>query len=518
MERSFSEHQHIQNRTQNIVIVGGGSSGWVVAGYLTSLIREKRLPDLKIILIEAPNVPRIGVGESTVPSMRATLDVMGLKEKDFLKSADATFKQAIEFVGWQKGEGHRFYHPFDRRTVMFPDQFRSGWLSSDRSQSWNDYASAQAHLCNRNLAPRALDWPDYQSFLPYAYHINADRFADCLRDEFTARGVDHVMTFVEGYHHHENGDLKELITADGQTITADLFIDCTGMRGLLIGDAMGVAYQDYSDWLLCDRAVAFPLPYDQYPTDKLKPYTRSIAMKEGWSWEIPLQSRRGVGYVYSSGFCDEETAAQDLASLQGVDLAQVTPRHLKFRVGSRDVFWKNNVIAMGLSGGFIEPLESTAIYIVEAAATALCDSFPGTADAMPSAARQFNRTIADLYAEVRDFVNLHYVLSRRDDTAFWQAASHKDRRTDTIAELMELWQHKGPSNFDFPYTMRLFSAQSYEHLLYGMEPKYACGMAAGTAQITTPPDVVEMVNKGYGSLPEHRRWFGLNNRMMGEKS
>ena len=486
-----------------IVIVGGGSAGWLVAGYLATLGRANAPNGLDLTLIEAPQIPRIGVGEATVPSIGSTLSVLGIPEAEFVVATNATWKQAIAFEGWRDG-ADEFFHPFDRRQVGVPDRHLQGWLDSDRSVAWDRFISPQSHFCTLGLSPKPRGVSgDYRGAVPYAFHMDAEAFGDLLKARFAGQSVRHQEAKVTGARRSEDGTL-EAVELEGQaSVSGDLFIDCSGMRGALIGDLMGVGFQSFSEHLLCDRAVALRVPRNA-GQDGLRAYTRSVAMSSGWRWDIPLQDRSGHGYVYSSAHLSPQDAERELRGVLGLAAEDLEPRHLSFQVGRREVFWEKNVLAMGMAGGFIEPLESTAIYLVEAAAGLLATTLPPArcAGGMSALAGAFNQSIGQLYDEVLDFVNLHYVLSARRDTPFWRDATAPERRTKRIEGLLQLWRHKSPSNFDFPYPLRLFSAQSYEHILFGLDPERACGRPAG-AQVPKPlPAVQAAIEKGSrGLLP-----------------
>ncbi|GAB5458378.1 MAG: tryptophan 7-halogenase [Henriciella sp.] len=463
-----------------IVVVGGGSSGWLVAGYLATLGRANSKSALDITLIEAPQIARIGVGEATVPSICSSLSILGIPEAEFISATKATWKQAIAFEGWRDG-ADKFFHPFDRRQVGAPDRHVQNWLDSDRSIEWASYISPQAHFCRMGLSPKPPGKSaDYRSPLPYAFHMDAEAFGDLLKSRFAGEDVNHVEAKVTGARRSSDGRIEALELENEAAVSADLFIDCTGSRGALIGDVMGVDLQSFSDHLLCDRAVALRIPR-QSGDDGLRAYTRSVAMSSGWRWDIPLQDRTGNGYVYSSAHLTADEAEAELRGALGSASQNVEARHLRFCVGRREVFWEKNVLAIGMAGGFIEPLESTAIYLVEAAAGLLTTLLPslGQPSGQTALASAFNQSMGVLYDEVLDFVNLHYVLSARRDTPFWRDATAPERRTERISALLDLWEHKSPSNFDFPYPLRLFSAQSYEHILFGLDPARACGRAPG---------------------------------------
>ncbi|MCG8443001.1 MAG: tryptophan 7-halogenase, partial [Caulobacterales bacterium] len=360
----------------------------------------------------APDVGRIGVGEATVPSLRDTMRTIGVEERDFMRAGEATFKQAIKFVNWLDGRGEHYYHPFDRRPAGRLDRAGLKWLTSDRSTPFASTVSVQPWLCDDGRTPKPAGARDYDGPLSYAYHVDAEKLADYLCALATGRGVAHVQDFVTDVDMSENGRIAAVRTRGGARLEADFFIDCTGFRALLIGEALGVGHVDYSPWLLCDRAVAMRVPYETRFTGARPPYTLSTAQSAGWVWDIALASRRGVGYVYSSAFLDDDAAEAELRAYEGAHADDVSVRRLKFRVGRRAAPWTANCVAIGLSSGFIEPLESTGLFLVELAAATLCEYFPLGGDMAPLAAR-YNRIIQERYEEILDFIVLHYCLTRR---------------------------------------------------------------------------------------------------------
>ncbi|MEM6627436.1 MAG: tryptophan halogenase family protein, partial [Pseudomonadota bacterium] len=454
--------------TSQILVVGGGSAGWIMAAYLNAALNGSGRREADISLVESARIGRVGVGEATVPTIRHVLQTVGVDERTFLKAADATFKQAIRFDGWLKGGAERYHHPFDRRASGPVDRSALDWLESDRARDFSEIVSPQPVLAEMGLAPKALGSPDFSSPLPYAYHMDAEAFADHLADVATTAGVTRYIDDVVDIEQREDGDITAVNTKGGLRLEADLFVDCTGFAAILIGKTLGVELEDYSSWLMCDRAVTLRVPYDAHWPGRIRPFTTATARSAGWSWDIALQSRRGVGYVYSSQFISDDDAEAELRAFEGPHTGSLEARRLKFYVGQRKQHWANNVIACGLSSGFIEPLESTGLYLIEYAAVTLAEHFPRRADAMPIMAKRFNAILNQRYEEILDFVNLHYCLTQRSDTAFWREAQNPARVTDRLNAKLDFWRAKLPSGSDFDDHLRLFSHQSYEHILFGM--------------------------------------------------
>ncbi len=402
---------------RDILIVGGGTAGWMAATYLATQLRAS---GGRVTLVESKNVPIIGVGEATVPPLVGFLRILGISEAEFMRRAHATYKLGIKFINWHEGDD-AFWHPFGPvgGTIDGMQLFHF-WLKNRQSGAtdgpYTSY-SIQALLAEQDKAPRPLNG---SSFIydrgQYAYHLDAGAFAGFLQEEATRRGATHIIDDVTGVNVDERGCISQVNTREHGALTADLYIDCTGFRALLAEGALGDRYIDWSDILMCDRALAAPLPGN----GDMAPYTKSTALSAGWVWQIPLTHRVGNGYVYSSRFIDDDAAARELAGFLQVDPADFTPRPLRMRVGRREQFWRGNCIAMGLSSGFVEPLESTGIFIIQRGLALLLSYFPDTSFA-PHLAQRYNERMATTYEEIRDFILLHYVLTKRTDTDFWNA-------------------------------------------------------------------------------------------------
>lgn len=488
-----------------IVIVGGGSAGWMTAALLDAGLNGKTMPkSVDITLIESANIGRIGVGEATIPTMRRTLQRIGVSEAQFMQSADATFKQAIRFVDWAHEGGHEYIHPFDRIGSSGRDLNGLRWLKSDRSAPFASTVSVQPELAMAGLAPKTLEQKDYEGVVSYAYHMDAEKFAGFLSELCVSRGVRHIVDDVTGVKVTARGDITSVSTSDGQVITGDLFIDCTGFARRLIGEVMGSEFQSFGQWLLCDRAVAAQVATEE--TAEIKPFTTSTALSSGWCWDIGLTSRRGVGYVYSSTFLTEDEAELELREFQ--NLSDETPvRHLKFQSGKIKDQWVNNCVAIGLSAGFLEPLESTGLFMVEEGVDYLLELFPRFGD-MSASAEVFNRKMTERYNECLDFINLHYCLTQRRDTPFWREVAKPDRMTDSLSQLLNKWDQKPPSRLDFTDSTQLFSYVNYEYILFGMNwaprPMLAPTHDAKSMELKM---MKAAVKKGHAALSNHRQFL-----------
>ncbi len=519
---------------RRLLVVGGGSAGWMATAYLNSVLNDQgRKPKVAISLIESPDIPRISVGEATIPSMRHILGAMGVDEVDFMKATNATFKQSIRYQNWVQPDGGYYHHPFSRLVEGPLDRAGPEWLESDRSLPFMSTVSAQPAICDLGLSPRTLDRWDLGAPFTYAFHMNALGFADYLTAFATKRGVTHIRETMTEVLMHEDGRIRAIKTDAGNEIEADLFIDCTGFRASLIGEMLKTPYEDCSQFLLCDHAVTTHIPYDQYYPGMVRPYTTATALSSGWIWDIPQQDRRSIGYVHSSAFISPEDAERELRAYEGPHSDKFDTRRIRFHVGRRQKSWVKNCIAIGLSGGFIEPLESTGLYLCDLAAVMLAEHFPYTDEANDLMAFRFNRILSNRFYEILDFINLHYCLTRRTDTPFWREVQKPEHITDRLKAKFEYWAVKPPSLSDFQDqffpglsqqpgaggsftdsrpavdTAGLWGHQSYEFILYGMQHRgQRLGPPpAGAPPSRIPPTIAERLSMAQRRLPPHHVWL-----------
>ncbi|WP_295932122.1 tryptophan halogenase family protein [uncultured Xanthomonas sp.] len=402
---------------RNLVIVGGGTAGWMAAAALARVLG----PDYRITLIESEQIGIVGVGEATVPHIKAFNNLLGINEAEFVRHTQGSFKLGIEFADWQRpgtsyvhGFGTEIGHPLG----LLP--FQQYWFKqalAGKARPLGAYTLNTVAAKRDRFMTSATDVPPSSPLanIAYAYHFDAALYAGFLRRYAEQRGVTRREGIVEEVQlHPESGDVLSVRLASGEAIAGDLFIDCSGFRGLLIEQALHTGYHDFSHWLPCDRALAVPCAKVGPPT----PYTRATARAAGWQWRIPLQHRTGNGYVYCSAhISDDEAAATLLANLDGPALAD--PRPLRFVTGRRKQVWNRNVIALGLASGFMEPLESTSIHLVQSGISKLLELFPREGIS-PVLVRRYNERIAFEFDRIRDFLLLHYHATERDDSAFWR--------------------------------------------------------------------------------------------------
>jgi tryptophan halogenase len=442
---------------QSICIVGGGTAGWMTAAGLSNKL--KGLP-ISIRLIESDEIGTVGVGEATLPHIRAFNDTLNIKEAELMKATEATFKLGIEFCDWGR-IGDRYIHPFgDFGPVLNGIPFYHHWL---RLKSFGDAAQLQefsyAIVAAQNARFRhpSPAGSSIQSF-GYAYQFDASLYARFLRRYAEANGV--VRTegkVVDTALDSESGFVQSLRLDDGTTVEADLFVDCSGFRGLLIEQALKSGYENWSQWLPCNRALAVPCE----TAGELEPFTRATARQSGWQWRIPLQHRVGNGHVYCSDFISDEEAARVLLdNLEGPALAE--PRQLYFTTGRRRQFWNKNVVAIGLSAGFLEPLESTSIHLIQDGITELLQLFPDKS-CRQSDVDEYNRRMGLHFERVRDFLLLHYVATQRDDSEMWR---HFRAMTlpDTLQERIDAWLTRG---YIMEYEFGLFLPPSWVAVMLG---------------------------------------------------
>ena len=506
----------------------------MAAAYLDAALNQPDFRVADIALLESPDVPRIGIGEATIPSIRHVLATIGIDEIEFLKRVDGTFKHAIKYVDWLDGKGESFYLAFGRRRLKPIDRSAEHWLRSDRSMPFSETVSAQPQLCENCIGPHP--YPDSSPTPPftYAFHMDTLKLADYLCEIATARGVTHHLDTMTDVEFDENGTIRTLRTRGGLHIPGDLFIDCTGFAALLIEKRLEVGWVDCSEWLLNDRAVTIQVPYeDSYP-GQVRPNTLATAVSSGWIWEIPLQTGRGWGYVFSGAYKSDEEAERELRAFIGSIADNGAARFVPFRVGYRAKSWARNCVAMGPAAGFVEPLESTGLYLSDLAAVLLAEHFPYHDEMAPMAYR-FNRIMADRFLEIVDFINLHYCLTRREDTEYWREVRRPERMHDRVRAKLDFWRSKPPGFSDFedasfpgePTTpMRsgelpgdhraavdtagVFGLSSYEALLYGMDfLRDECDRWYGANRPPSQPlaPIAQRLRMARSQLPKHADWL-----------
>jgi len=405
---------------QSFVIIGGGSAGWMTAAGLAHTVAGA----CDITLIESEQIGTIGVGEATIPPIKFFNQRLGIDEVEFVRETHGSFKLGIEFIDWAK-KGESYFHPFGKYgaefdIVPFYHYWMREFLGGNKTPI-DDYCMAWCAARKGRFSPPAQDKQLIQSTHDYAYHFDATLYAQYLRRYAEARGVNRVEGKVVGAEQDpENGFIRSVSLENGQNIAGDFFIDCTGFFGLLIQKTLNTGYEDWSHWLPCDRAVAVSCE----KSGPVLPYTKSTAKEAGWQWRIPLQHRTGNGYVYCSRFLDAERAETALLSdLDGKPISN--PRHLRFTTGRRKKFWNKNCVAIGLSAGFMEPLESTSLHLIQYGIMRFLALLPGK-DFSPLLAEEYNAITIAEYERIRDFLILHYKATERDDAELWRYCANMD--------------------------------------------------------------------------------------------
>ncbi|MBZ4016080.1 tryptophan halogenase family protein [Streptomyces purpurogeneiscleroticus] len=463
----------------NVVIVGGGTAGWMTATYLRATFGDR----LNVTLVESADVPTVGVGEATFSTVRHFFDYLGLAEREWMPHCNGSYKLAIRFENW-RGQGEHFYHPFER--LRNPDGFplTDWWLKLQDGQRFDEACYVLPALCEAKRSPKRLDGELFEGSLhdggdrqrrttmfqqdtqfPYAYHFDAAKLAEFLAGHGTDGGVKRVLDDVVEVRQDDRGWITSVLTKEHGEIAGDLFIDCTGFRGLLINKTLHEPFESYQDVLPNDRAVALRVPVDS-EREGMAPYTTATARDCGWIWTIPLFGRIGTGYVYSSQFCSPEEAEKELRTFVGSAAADVEANHIRMRIGRNRRSWVNNCVAIGLSSGFVEPLESTGIFFIQHGIEQLVRHFPD-AHWDPGLARGYNQSVARCLDGVREFLVLHYKAATRNDTPYWKAT--EDRQVpEGMAERLQLWNSQLPSQSTIYPHYHGFEPYSYNVMLLGL--------------------------------------------------
>ena len=462
---------------KKIVIVGGGTAGWLSAAYLNQALNDAGRAQLcEIVLIEASDINPIGVGEATIPTLLNTCQFLGLSEYDWMVKCNATFKLGIKFAKWLNGKESDFYwHTFGKSFYPYGDRLPLyhriiQQLNLGHPESFARSCFEAVRVSEAQKSPKFNNGPEYQKQIEYAYHLDAGLFAQHLKQLAKRNGVKQIIDKVTQVKQDEKGFITSVITENHREIAGELFSDCSGFRGLLINQALKEPFVSYSDNLLCDRAIAISTPYapgDSFNQTNggINPYTTATGLSNGWVWHTPLVERSGNGYVYSSNHLDPETAEIELRNHLGIG-EDLTARHIKMRVGRTRNVWVNNCLSIGLSSGFIEPLESTGIYLIETALQHLVHGFPDRSF-NPLLIKQYNRVMREQYEEIRDFIVFHYCLTRRNDTQFWLDVQSPATIPPAFQEQLELWQHQLPHSGKS--MRRIFDDYSYVSILAGMD-------------------------------------------------
>jgi tryptophan 7-halogenase len=489
-------------RIRSICIVGGGSAGWMTAATMARLLGPTYA---EITLVESDEIGIVGVGEATIPQMRTFNRMLGIEEDEFIRQTQGSFKLGIQFVDWGR-LGHTYFHPFGSYGYnMGGVSFHAHFLRLNQLGEAPDIDafSLQAGAAEQAKFMRSVDAGAKSplSDIAYAYHFDAGLYARYLRQFAEARGVKRQEGRIVDVQLNDSGHVGAVVLDSGLRVEADLYVDCSGFRALLIGQALGNGYVDWKHWLPCDRAVAVPCA----GSERMEPYTRSTARAAGWQWRIPLQHRIGNGHVYSSDhLSDDEATAILLANLDGEPLAE--PRYVPFRTGHRTRVWDRNVVALGLSSGFMEPLESTSLWMIQSGLSRFMSMFPDR-DFDQATIDRYNRIILTEYEEIRDFLILHYHATERTDSAFWDHC-----RTmaipERLAEKMRVYRAHGRV---FRENEELFNDTSWFAVMWGqlMRPSGHDPVAdAMSLELTRDrlAEIASVMRNSIDYMPDHRAY------------
>ncbi|HEV2363518.1 MAG TPA: tryptophan halogenase family protein [Caulobacteraceae bacterium] len=500
---------------QSILIVGGGTAGWFAGAYLARRFGAARPGGVRVTLIESADVPIVGVGEGTFPAIKKLILALGVEEGAFMRACSGAFKQGFLFLDWgrlpRNGARHRYYHPFN-----LPERTRSGldllpyWLMGVAGDApLSEAIAVQDAVCEAGKGPRSLTERPFFGAMNYAYHFDAGRLAEWLAGVGEEHGVKRLIGKVESVELDQHGAIAGLITREHGRLEADLYIDCTGFRAELIGKALGSPYREAGSHLMVNRALAVQAPYGR-ADHPIATTTISTAKPAGWIWDIGLNSRRGVGYVYSAAHTTDETAEAVLRDYLGPEHAGLDlHRRLSFNLGFRERPWVKNCVAIGLSGGFLEPLESTGIAMIDMSLEMLAELLPRTSDTLDAAARAFGAVMTRRFEAAIDFLKLHYALSQRADSAFWTDNADPATWPESLKDKLEQWRERAPSPYDLPSTVDCFSLASWRFVLYGMG--FETELAGASARYPHAAEaraefarIRQLAARAAATLPDHR--------------
>jgi len=447
-----------QSNLQNLVIVGGGSAGWMAAAALSSLLDPK---SVSVTLIESEQIGTVGVGEASIPDIINFNRLLGIDEAEFLRETNGTFKLGIEFKDWGK-LGDTYFHPFGTHGVdMNGIDFHQYWLHTQRHgnrASIEEYSLCSLAAKEKKFTSPSNDTRSVLSHISYAYHFDASRYAAYLRKYAEKRNVTRIEGKIETVITcPESGDIKQLFLDNKKIVEGDFFFDCSGFRSLLMGQKLDVDFENWSHWLPCDRAQAIACE----KSGPILPFTRSTAHSAGWQWRIPVQQRTGNGHIYSSNFMSDDQASDIL--MNNLDAKEIgTPKLIRFETGHRKEFWSKNCVAIGLSAGFLEPLESTSLYLIQMGISRFISLFPAAGNYVV-VREEYNRQMQQLFEQVRDFIILHYAATERDDSEFWNYCRNMSL-PDSLHRKIDLFRSAGRI---FRYEDELFSKESWLAVMLG---------------------------------------------------
>lgn len=496
-------------KVRRIAIIGGGTAGWLAANHLAVELRAES--DVEITVIESPEIGIIGVGEGTVPHIKKTLMKFGISEAELLASCDCTFKEGIKFVDWLSasgyGAGNYYYHPF---SSPYPSGYDVTplYLKNAAAMQFSEVTEvvtiAEAMKC-----PKKISSLQYEGAVNYAYHFNAVKFGQLLaknaKDKFQVR---HKLETIVDAKLNELGDVGSLVMKNGEELAFDFYVDCSGFYSLLFGKLLGVPFVDKSQQVLTDTAITVQIP--MLDAAEIPPYTLATAHKAGWIWDIPLTSRRGVGFVYSSSFMHESEAIDLLSSYLNSCVDKLSVRKIPMKIGYREKFWYKNCVALGLAQGFVEPLEATSILVTDFSAELFARNFSTDRENMSIAADYCNKAVSYTWERIIDFVQLHYCISNRNDSPFWNVNTYEAKISDVLLERLRMWKVNSPKKSDFFSRFDLFDVDNYLYVLYGMKYKTQAKSITSYEENCFKSEILRVKNSSQNLTKEllgHRDWL-----------
>jgi 2-polyprenyl-6-methoxyphenol hydroxylase-like FAD-dependent oxidoreductase len=459
---------------KKIIIVGGGAAGWLTAGIIAAEHASNDDSSVDITLVESADVAPIGVGEGTWPSMRSTLKKMGISETEFLIACDASFKQGSKFTNWTTNTNEHYYHPFTVPHGFNDTNLAPHWQPFRDKISFADAVCEQSHIGKHGLAPKQISTAEYSFAVNYGYHLDAGKFSQFLQKHCTEKlHVKHIIDHVTQVNPSENQDITSISTKQHGEIAGDLFIDCTGSASILLAKHYKIPFVCKKHILFNDSALAVHVPYEKQ-NSPIASFTHSTAQTAGWIWDIALPSRRGVGYTYSSAHtCDdkaEATLRDYITPAMGKKSAQsASIRKIGINPGHRQKFWHKNCVAIGMAAGFIEPLEASALVLIELSAKMISEQLPANRQVMDIIAKRYNEKFLQRWDNIVEFLKLHYILSKRSDSDYWSDNRKTEYIPEHLQEQLALWKYQSPYKYDARYTEEMFPPASFQFILYGMD-------------------------------------------------
>ena len=505
----------MSDAVNSILIVGGGTAGWLTAAVLAKRLGADKPNGVQITLIESTDIGTIGVGEGTVPTFRTLIRSLGVDEAEFMRECSASFKQAIKFVDWQHapvdGTHTHYFHPFNRPQQLENTRDLAPYWAlgvGGHERSFSDVVTVQAEVVEALKAPKRITDRSFGGPLNYAYHLDAAKLATYLRKISIKLGVTHLVGTVEKVELTASGDIEALATREHGTLRAGLYVDCTGFAGVLIGRALNEPWRDLTNMLFVDRAVAMQVPYPREDSPVI-PATLATAHEAGWTWDIGLDTRRGIGYCYSSKYSDDDRAEQVIRDYIGPAAEGRTARRIKMCIGFRERQWVGNCVSVGLSAGFLEPLEATGINQIEAAVLLIAEYFPRRRSDMEWVAKHFSRIMAKRIDLTADFLKLHYYLTKRTDHPFWVDNGKPESASDALKEKIAMWERRAPCLLDFETRYEAFDYVGYQYIVLGMGLRPDLSGNESAYPLVAEADaefrkIREGAQRALAALPDHR--------------